>query len=54
MPRNLRPWALSRRATATPRITWMMTFVNAQNRLNVRIRTKSKFGMTMLLLRIRM
>ncbi len=28
--------------------------VNAHHRLNVRIRTKSKFGMTMLLSRIRM
>jgi hypothetical protein len=31
----------------------MTTFVNAQNRLNVRTRRKSKFGMTMLLSRIR-
>ena len=31
----------------------MITFENAQKRLNVRIRRKSKFGMTMLLSRIR-
>ena len=32
----------------------MTTFENAQNRLKTRIRRKSKFGMTMLLSRIRM
>jgi len=41
------------RATITPSTTWITTFENAHQRLKTRIRTKSKFGMTMLLSRIR-
>ena len=37
---------------ATPRITWMITFENAQKRLKKSSRTNSKFGMLSLLWRI--
>ena len=38
-----------RSAIATPRMTWMTTFENAQNRLKKSSRRNSKFGMLSLL-----
>ena len=48
-----RPGLFNRSAMATPRMTWMMTLENAQNRLKNSSRRNSKFGMSSLLSRIR-
>ena len=37
---------LSRTAIPTPMTTWMTTLLNAHNRLNARMRRKSKFGIS--------